>query len=87
MSNILLSFLTMLNFQNQPMYLMSEYDNIYINQEKTLRITTIDCKEKIYLDLVYVTYNEEWNGTKQMIFSNGVSCQISKIESNLLNEG
>ena len=28
MSNILLSFLTMLSFQNQPMYLMSEYDNI-----------------------------------------------------------
>ena len=82
--SILVSFLS---FQNQPMYVMSEIDNIYTNQEKTLKITTLDCKEKVYVDLAYVTYADEWNSIKQIVFSNGVTCQIDKIEEITIFQG
>ena len=87
MSNLLLSLISFLSFQNQPMYVMSEIDNIYTNQEKTLKITTLDCKEKVYVDLAYVTYADEWNSIKQIVFSNGVTCQIDKIEEITIFQG
>ncbi len=85
MSNLLLSLISFLSFQNQPMYVMSEIDNIYTNQEKTLKITTLDCKEKVYVDLA--TYADEWNSIKQIVFSNGVTCQIDKIEEITIFQG
>lgn len=87
MSKLLLSLISFLSFQNQPMYVMSEVENIYTNQEKTLKITTLDCKEKVYVDLAYVTYADEWNSIKQIVFSNGVTCQIDKIEEITIFQG
>jgi len=84
MNNILIALIGFLSLQNQPMYVTTEEENVYLNQEKTLKITTIDCKEKVYLDLSYVTYSDEWNSVKQITFSNGVTCEISKIEENTL---
>lgn len=87
MSKLLLSLISFLSFQNQPMYVMSEVENIYTNQEKTLKITTLDCKEKVYIDLAYITYSDQWNSIKQIVFSNGVTCQIDKIEDMTIFQG
>lgn len=87
MSKLLLSLISFLSFQNQPMYVMSEVENIYTNQEKTLKITTLDCKEKVYIDLAYITYYDQWNSIKQIVFSNGVTCQIDKIEDMTIFQG
>jgi hypothetical protein len=83
MNNNLLALMTILNFQNYQMNISYQEENVYVNQENNLKITTLECKEQVQSDWSYITYSEDWNSIKQITFSNGVICNISKIEEKL----